>query len=292
MRRGKKHPRQVPADIYNMLRNRSPDPEVNVDHVIEQFGEEVKEALRNAVCEPEQDKTGVLRLSSIGRTDRQIWNDYNGSRKEAINGPTYIKFLYGHIIEAMVLALTQLSGHDVTDQQKECYVEGIKGHTDGKIDGVIMDVKSCSTYGFRKFEAATLPTDDPFGYVAQLRAYAHSEGVREMGWLALDKNSGKLCWLGYDLDNLKPELEETVGFDIEERCRDVKKLVVGPSPDACYPPVADGKSGNMKLQSGCTYCDYREHCWPGARGFYYSNKITWLTEVVREPKVPEIDKTF
>ena len=288
----KKHPRQVPGDIYKLLRTKKVPEDVNVDFIIEQFGEEVKAALREAATGEEQDRKGRLRLSSIGRPDRLIWNDYHGERKEAIDGPTYVKFLYGHIVEAMVLALTQLSGHTVTDQQKICEVEGIKGHTDGKIDGVIMDVKSASSYGFRKFETGTLHKDDPFGYVAQLRAYAHSEGAREFGWLAMEKNNGRLCWLGYDLDKLDPELDETINLDIEQRCRDVKKLVAGPSPEPCYEPVPEGKSGNMKLQRGCSWCEYREHCWPDAKGYYYSNGIQWLTVVEKEPRVPPVAEGF
>ncbi len=41
---------------------------------------------------------------------------------------TRIKFLYGHLIEEMILALTKLSGHDVTHEQKQVEVNGIKGY--------------------------------------------------------------------------------------------------------------------------------------------------------------------
>ena len=41
---------------------------------------------------------------------------------------TYVKFMYGHLIEEMLLFLTKLSGHEVTDEQKQCEVAGIKGH--------------------------------------------------------------------------------------------------------------------------------------------------------------------
>ena len=55
---------------------------------------------------------------------------------------------------------------------------------DCKIDGVVTDVKSVSTYGFKKFKDGTLAYDDPFGYVAQIKGYAYSEGQTSFGWLS------------------------------------------------------------------------------------------------------------
>jgi hypothetical protein len=58
------------------------------------------------------------------------------------------------------------------------------------------------------------------------------------------------------------------------------------------PPRRDlepyGKSGNMKLDTYCSYCAYKKECWPGLRGFLYSKKVIWLAHVEEEPKVPEI----
>ena len=53
--------------------------------------------------------------------------------------------------------------------------------------------------------------------------------------------------------------------------------------------VADGKSGNMKLAVGCSYCPYKKVCWPNVRGFAYANGPRYLVEVVNEPQVPEIE---
>jgi hypothetical protein len=36
------------------------------------------------------------------------------------------------------------------------------------IDGEVVDVKTASGYGFRKFKDGTLPEEDTFGYMAQL----------------------------------------------------------------------------------------------------------------------------
>lgn len=288
----KRHPREVPADIYKLLKYKRIGKDVNTEFLIEQFGEEVKAALRDAVVAPEQVRKGRLRLSAIGKPDRQIYNSYHGIEGKELDGPTRMRFLYGHITEALVLALTQISGHTVTHQQSVCEVEGVKGSTDGKIDGIIMDVKSASSFGFNKFRTGKLLQNDPFGYAAQLLAYAHSEGDREIGWLALDKSKGEICWLGYDLDNLREEDEQYLGIDIAAKVRHIKKMVGLEEPKPCFEPVPEGKSGNMKLQNGCGWCDYREHCWPDAKGFQYSSGVTWLTQVIKMPKVSPIHEDF
>ena len=43
--------------------------------------------------------------------------------------------------------LASISGHKVTQQQKQVEVEGVKGHQDCFIDGVLVDCKSASGRG-------------------------------------------------------------------------------------------------------------------------------------------------
>ncbi len=52
--------------------------------------------------------------------------------------------------------------------------------------------------------------------------------------------------------------------------------------------VPDGKSGNMKLGTKCSYCKYKNECHPDLRTFLYSGGPRFLTEVVNEPKVLEV----
>ena len=71
-------------------------------------------------------------------------------------------------------------------------LEGIKGSMDCKIDGILCDVKSTSTYGFKKFKENRLEYDDPFGYIDQLSGYGQAEGADEAMFLAMDKQNGHL----------------------------------------------------------------------------------------------------
>jgi hypothetical protein len=264
---------------------------VPIEQVINDFGENVKQILRNNITESKFDKR-KLRMSNIGKKDRQLWYSYNGYKGEELMPHTRIKFLYGHLIEEMVLALTKLAGHDVTHEQKQVEVQGIKGSMDCKIDGVLTDVKSASPYGFKKFKDGSLINDDPFGYVDQIKGYAHAENTTDVGWLVMDKTNGHLTYLKYDMaDESQWYWAKLNFFSIVERIKSIKNIVkLSKPPKRCYEPVPDGKSGNMKLPVGCSYCAYKYECWDGLRTFIYANGPRYLVEVENLPNVIEVDK--
>jgi hypothetical protein len=279
----------VVQDIYALMESKDADPSVDVEAEIEKFGESVKALMRTEFGRKKREDNRKLRLSNIGRTDRYLWNHFNGTEGEELQPHTYVKFMYGHLIEEMLLFLTRMAGHSVTDEQKVCNVEGIVGHMDCKIDGVVTDVKSASSFGFKKFKDGTLAYDDPFGYIDQIKAYAHSEGQTEFGWLAMDKANGHLTYLKYDLTDTEAPVYEALKGDIVDRVKHVKKLVEQPEPaEWCYQPVPDGKSGNSKLSIGCSYCQFKDHCYPNLRVFAYSYGPKYLVDVVKEPKVQEV----
>ena len=278
------------SDIYKLVESKEVAEGVDIEACIDQFGEAVKVLMRQEFTQ-KRDDSRKLRMSNIGREDRFLWNVYNDVDKgEDIQPHTYVKFLYGHIIEELLLFLTRAAGHEVTDEQKKCEVNGIKGSMDCRIDGVVTDVKSTSTFAFKKFKEGTLAYDDPFGYVAQIKGYAHSEGETKFGWLAMDKQNGHLTYLLYDTEDTQAPIHDLISYDIGERIEHIKKVVEQKEPPSvCYEPIADGKSGNQKLAVGCSYCSYKKECWPSVRGFAYSSGPRYLVEVHNEPKVQEIE---
>jgi hypothetical protein len=278
------------SDIYKLVESKEVAEGVDIEACIDQFGEAVKVLMRQEFTQ-KRDDSRKLRMSNIGREDRFLWNVYNDVDKgEDIQPHTYVKFLYGHIIEELLLFLTRAAGHEVTDEQKKCEVNGIKGSMDCKIDGVVTDVKSASTFAFKKFKEGTLAYDDPFGYVAQIKGYAHSEGETKFGWLAMDKQNGHLTYLLYDTEDTQAPIHDLISYDIKDRIEHIKKMVEQEEPpEVCYEPIADGKSGNQKLAVGCSYCSYKKECWPSVRGFAYSSGPRYLVEVHNEPKVQEIE---
>ena len=274
-------------DIYDLLENKKVSKDVNIDFLIHEFGESMKKIMKRQLSDWKPDRR-TIRLSNVGKTPLQLWHLMKGTESEKMTPSTLLKFMYGHIIEEMLLFLVKASGHKVTDEQKRCEVAGVIGHMDGRIDGTLMDVKSTSSYSFKKFKDGSLVDNDAFGYIDQLKAYAKSEGDTKIAWLAMDKQNGHLTWLEYDLETTDhPKLKE----DIEEKIVNLKKAVESDTaPDLCYDSVEDGKSGNQKLSMECSYCQYKKSCWPELRTFLYYNGPKHLVKVVNEPKVQEITR--
>ena len=274
-------------DIYDLF---SLDPikmdEKEVDKHIDTFGEMLKVHIKEFMYEKPRTR-GNLRLSSIGKPDRQLWYDVNSKKEiEDLTPSTRIKFLYGYILEELLLLCSSIAGHKVADQQKEVNIEGVLGHQDSMIDDVLVDCKSASGYSFKKFKQNTLLEDDPFGYIAQISAYAEANEVNKAAFLVIDKSSGEIC--------LTP-VHKMEMINAKERVKHLKGMVSNDRvPDRCYAPLADGESGNLKLPIGCIYCGHKRECWSdcnqgkGLRAFKYSRGLNYLTKVVKEPKVEEV----
>ena len=246
----------------------------------------MKKALLHWSAEHPVDKP-TLRMSNVGKPNRQLWYDMKSeNQKNNFTAPVQIRFLYGHILEEVVLFLARLAGHEVTDEQKEITVSGIKGHMDCKIDGEVVDIKTASGFAFKKFKEGTLPDDDPFGYMAQIAGYEEAEGTQHGGFLTLNKESGELAlFRPQELD--KP--------NIKQRIKTLKAQIKKDTPpELCYNPVPDGKAGNMKIARGCTWCRHKFVCHSdsndgeGLRVFKYSKKLEYLTNVVKLPRVKEV----
>ena len=274
-------------DIYNLF---TLDPidmdEEEVDKHIDTFGEMLKVHIKEFLYEKPRDR-GNLRLSAIGKPDRQLWYDVNKPLLDAELKPsTRIKFLYGYILEELLLLCSSISGHKVTEQQKEVTLEGVKGHQDSMIDDVLVDCKSASGPGFDKFKYNRVTEDDPFGYIAQISAYAQANGVDRAAFLAINKSTGEICLTPIhhmDMINAKGRIQHLKGM--------VSKSSM---PDRCYSDVPDGKSGNHKLSVGCVYCSHKRECWSdanqgrGLRVFSYAKGKRYLTRVGKEPDVEEV----
>ena len=277
-------------DIYKLMQNKLTDNEVDAEAEINKFGEACKDLMRKEFLNGKRSDSRKLRMSNIGKTDRYLWNHYNNvGPTEKMQSHTLVKFMYGHIIEEMLLLFVRLAGHTVTHEQAYAEVQGIKGSMDCKIDGIVTDVKSASSFGFKKFKDGSLAFDDPFGYIDQIKGYARSEGETKVGWLAMDKANGHLTFLKYDLEDEEALAYPVLKKDIEDRIIHIKEMVRQEEPpELCYETVPDGKSGNMKLAMGCSYCHFKHACYPNLRAFAYSYGPRYLTEVVNEPKVQEI----
>ena len=267
-------------DIYNMLEQGVDTDNAEMDKFLDDFASQVREAASIILQEGKREGKTNLRLSQIGKPDRQIWYGVKGVEGQPLSGQTRIKFLMGHLLEAVLIMLTKAAGHSVEAEQEEVTVEGVLGHQDCIIDGVLTDIKSASSFAFKKFRDNKLAEDDPFGYIAQISAYATRRGDKEAAFFAIDKNSGELAITKvHDLEMI----------DANARVNYLKGIIdTDTPPPRCYNDVPDGKSGNRKLTTGCTYCGYKTKCWDNLRAFKYSNGVRILTHVAKTPDVEEV----
>jgi hypothetical protein len=172
--------------------------------------------------------------------------------------------------------------------QDELNVDGVIGHRDCVLDGFVVDVKSSSSIQFQKFKDKSIGQDDQFGYLVQLDGYLDGSvgdplvtDLSRAYLLVVDKNLGHMCLYEH-------RRREGLVRDIIKKYRGI---VNNAMPQACEcQTVSDGKSGNIKLGMKASYSPFKWECFPNLRCFIYSDGPRYLTKVVREPNVMEVDR--
>ena len=290
----------VEKDIYNKLDSavvHEPSPELAADYAM-RIGGELAKATR-----PRSSERGVGKLwaSDLGEScHRKTYYKFCEPDKAApLMGHTKFKFLYGNILEEAVLYLAEEAGHKVQYQQGRVEYDinadwKVSGRIDGVIDDVLLDVKSTSSFGYKKYEKEGLNKEnDSFGYLYQLGFYHHFgefEGRDEdqAGFLWIDKQNGHILY--NDVTTQLPTKQDM----IDRMNAKLKTVDIAIEPSRPFKAKPEGKSGNMKLDIKCAYCDFNKHCWRDANGgkglrtFLYNYGPQHLTEVVREPRVQEV----
>lgn len=251
----------------------------------------------------------VLHFSEIGHPcPRKLWyNVHRPDMGEFISPDTKLKFTYGDIIEEVYLELVRIAGYEVSNEQDTVVLnlpDGwvVRGRVDARINGTLIDVKSASSFSFDNFKKGL--HNDKFGYRMQLKGYLSAffeqGGNQQFGkndirriqgrtelygeFHVIDKTLGHLTCLGewYPLisDMEKSALVASVDTPVE--------------PERKFSAIPEGKSGNEKLSTECSYCPFKRECWKdsnggrGLRTFLYSNGPVFLTKVDKEPKVAEL----
>lgn len=270
-------------DIYNYLDgNAKIDPE-RVKALGDSLAKTITERLTNGNQTPE------LRMSNFGtKCKRKLWYQIRTpADAEPLDGKSRFKFLFGDILEDITLFLAEEAGHKVTGRQDTLELNGITGHRDAVIDGVLVDVKSANARSFDKFKEHRVDQDDPFGYLDQLGLYSAAskedplvEVKGEHAFVAVDKELGNIVVDKYKVDKTR---------DWPAEIDEARELIASDEPPPRgFDPIPDGKSGNMQLPVPCRYCAFKHKCHPGLRTFIYSSGPRWLTKVTREPDVKEI----
>lgn len=272
-------------DIYEVIKGKG-----GWDAAVTEFLKERIASVAEDRFSKEQKVRDYISPSNLGSPcGRKLWYIVNQPNDaEPLTAEALGTFFYGDLLEQLVISLAIAAGHRVDGLQEPLDIAGLSGSGDCIIDGVVVDVKSASKFGFTKFQKNNLKEDDPFGYISQLSSYlyGYKDDPRVVtknaaAFLVVQKDRFKLC---LDWYNLEKELEQK-----EQEVQAAKELVAGPLPPRGFDDTPDGKSGNRKLAVGCSYCQFKHTCWPDIRTFIYSTGPTYLTKVVKLPKVPEVD---
>ena len=253
------------------------------------FSREVGQRLVESIAP--RDKVPALRLSKMGECcPCALWHSiHTPELAEPYEPWTLIKFTYGHILETFVIAMARAAGHEVTGEQDEVILDGVKGHRDCVIDGCVVDVKSVNSMGFQTVKSGMVAQDIFLrDYLDQLDGYvvaSHADPlvkVKDKGYiLAIDKVKGHLALYEH---RVRPD-------HIRERIASHKRFVDRDEPLHCTcGTVADGKSGNIKLDLKASYNNFKYCCNPNVRKFIYAGGPVYLTKVVRLPDVREVDR--
>lgn len=269
-------------DIYDLFRKPAPHDESLFEDFGKRLGKQLYRRLSGGIWAPK------LRMSNLGTPcNRRLWYSINKPHlAEELPPDAKIKFFFGDILEEMLLFFAQLAGHTVTGQQDNVSIEGVNGRRDGIIDGRLVDCKSASNRSFIKHEQHGLKGDDPFGYLPQLNSYLTASLDDP---LLLEKDKASFLVINKELGKIVLDTYRRDKVDYPALIQQKKEMLAqAEPPERDFTDVPDGKSGNKKLGTYCSYCPFKFHCWPSLRVFNYAGKPSFLTVVERLPKVQEL----
>ncbi len=274
-------------DIYSLVKRRDG---WFTDALRDALSQDIGLRLQGKFTETERRKT--LRLSRIGpQCPCALWYSvHHPELAEEFPAWVEIKFAYGHILEAFIIALAKEAGHEVTGEQDELSLDGIIGHRDCVIDGYTVDVKSANSRAFGDIKHYA---SSPFitGYLDQLASYTIAAKddplvkYKDVAYiLAVDQEMGHLCLRKHEVDNVQEQ-------GLRARVQKYRRIVAEANPPPCEcRTIPQGASGNLQLDLKARYSPYKYCCHPSLRTFLYASGPIYLTKVERKPDVPEIDR--
>lgn len=249
----------------------------HLDHLIDQFGEDCKAAIRKQFS---RNSDYSIRMSGLGRPLCQQQLEKQGLKQD-VGYNDVMRFLIGDLIEAAAMLIMKSAGIKVVSEQEKCSLDLGGTTVNGTLDLVIednegekvWDVKSTSPWSFenkfsgRKGGYDSIKDDDPFGYIMQGYLYSMSKGLPFGGWIAINKSTGEWDFVeapdeqGEDCNLYRDEAVER----IKVLTSDAKfKVPFKAEPESYTLKGEKIETGNMLMPKTCTFCSFKEHCWKDA----------------------------
>lgn len=285
----KKTSKTLAKDIQDLFQSGTLPAGYKVEYFIDfaaEVGRHVAQAVEPSPRPPRDDKT--IYASELGTSCyRQLaYKIYAPDKAEPLHYSAKMKFLYGHMLESLMLLLAKLSGHEVSHEQESLEVvtpEGnkIRGRIDALIDGeAVVDVKSTSPIAFDKMTKSAVWSDS-FGYVQQLGYYQEvfDPGVplKNAQFLLVNKVSGEVAqipnqYTSTSVEGYMGNADHILGHIQVNGIKSIKRK------DIVHPK-------GLVLNTNCSYCAFKFDCWKdsnggsGLRVFKYAKGPLFFTEV-------------
>lgn len=253
-----------------------------LEDLIEQFGEDCKDSLRKQLSSRGDFR---VRMSGLGRPLCQQKMEKKGHTQEMAYNDI-MRFLMGDLVEAVAVFVMKAAGVNVVDTQRQCELELAGNNVKGTLDIIlddgekkVWDIKSTSPWSFdNKFSGRggydVIKEDDPFGYIMQGYLYSEAQDMPFGGWIAINKSSGE--WDFVEAPDDQKEDREAYLADARSRVesleRDDKFKIPFEEADESYTLKGEKIfTGNKLMPKTCTFCSFKEKCWPKA---VYEEKVT------------------
>lgn len=253
--------------------------------------------------------TGGLRLSQSGACIRQLAYQYHHAEENgmSIDAASKIAFTIGDATEAILVAALLEAFEDGSngvlynagsDQETvtikveltDGYSAEITGHPDGSMLlmtqdnqplNCILEVKSMSDYGFKKFRKEGLGRED--SYYSQVQAYMHAKGFSWAYLVAYNKSAGAKDAEVLDdglYQPISPLHGQWIPYDqehVEQIKHKFKTVIHSNCPEEIDRPYGPNKKGQITFP--CDYCKYYKTCFPMAEEQAVESK--WLQRTTK-----------
>jgi hypothetical protein len=233
------------------------------DEIVDQFAEDCKTAIRRQF---DKRRGYSVRMSGLGRPVCQQKMERDGYEEEKSYNDI-LRFLFGDVVEAIVMAVMRGAGVNIVDTQTKVTTKIGDRDIDGTLDVAITDehggtkvwdIKSASDYSFtNKFSKGyrAIESDDPFGYIMQGHLYAEGYQAPFGGWIAVNKSSGEIAIVEADY------VEEEHVAELDKAKQILKKLEGPVHKKPPYDSIEEKGTRNRLLPKPCTFCGFKKHCW-------------------------------
>ena len=221
-------------------------------------------------------KSNLPSLSQIGKPFCQLHANKLDWSQTPKDRSFKIKMTYGDMTEVIAVAILEAAGVKIFALNQRTRLETTEGDLYGEFDLIIedddgnltmWDIKSASRFAFEhKFKSyEAMKEGDSFGYVSQLFGYTIAErpkypDIKAGGWIAINKETGEMKVCSVD-----PTDEEIYHANIVRTIKRYKEAEEN-NFSREFSDVEETwykkPTGNRKLASTCSFCDYRYSCWP------------------------------